>query len=195
MTAEGQATRASLLWRLKSDTECVREIAWREFHDFYAPTIRRLATRLGATVEQADDVVQEVMIGFFAATPEFVYAPSQGRFRGYLKTCVYRALNRYRKRFVLPTLSCEQLDEASAESGKIWDELWEQRLLERATSTYLANCEASKAELFTRSVLDGDSPQTIAVAMNMSIESVYKARQRSLAEFRQILQALTDDEP
>lgn len=120
MTREEQVTRASLLWRLKSDDDEVREIAWQEFHNCYAPTIRRFAFRLGATEEQAADVAQEVMLGFFSATPEFVYTPSRGRFRGYLKVCVCRALQRHRRRFVVATLPDEKLDDASAETGKKW---------------------------------------------------------------------------
>src|SRR5215211_372973 len=90
------ATRASVFLRLKETDPAPRELAWQAFHDRYAPMIHGYARRKGATPQQAEDIVQDVMLGFFSASPRFVYNPSVVRFRGYLRVCVHRALKRNR---------------------------------------------------------------------------------------------------
>jgi RNA polymerase sigma factor (sigma-70 family) len=193
--SQDDATRASLLWKLKSGTDSVREVAWEEFHALYAPTIRRFALRMGASAEMADDVTQEVMLGFFSASPRFVYSPDKGRFRGYLKTCVCRALAKLHAANRLATINLDRLDPTSPRIGEIWDELWEQRLLEQAVVEFRGNHPEQINSVFRRSVLDGESPQAIASALEMTVDAVYKARQRAMAEFRRILARIAEDEP
>jgi DNA-directed RNA polymerase specialized sigma24 family protein len=88
------ATRASIFIRLKATDAQPRELAWKQFYDRYAPVISSYAYRNGASRQQADEVVQDIIAGFFEASPRFVYDPARGRFRAYLKSCVVRALVR-----------------------------------------------------------------------------------------------------
>src|SRR4051794_15590859 len=87
-------TPASIFVRLKQSDPAPRELAWQQFYHQYAPVIANYARQRGASAQQADEVVQDVISGFFAASPKFVYNPSRGRFRSYLKTCAIRALSR-----------------------------------------------------------------------------------------------------
>src|SRR4051794_8411579 len=88
------ATRPSIFLRLKQSDRAPRELAWRQFYDQYAPVISSYARRKGASPQQAEEIVQDVISGFYAASPKFIYDPARGRFRGYLKTCVARARSR-----------------------------------------------------------------------------------------------------
>src|SRR6185436_20951609 len=88
------ATRASIFIKLKTSDAQPRELAWRQFYQRYAPVISSYAYRNGANRQQAEEVVQDVICGFFEASPRFVYDPSRGRFRAYLRACVGRALQR-----------------------------------------------------------------------------------------------------
>src|SRR5690349_1099303 len=90
--APADATRATLLIRLNGGRP-EREVAWAEFHELYAPVISGFARRMGARAQEVDDLVQEVLKAFFCATPEFAYDPAKGRFRGYLKTCVWHKMS------------------------------------------------------------------------------------------------------
>src|SRR3954467_9102278 len=87
------ATNPSIFLRLKQTDAVPREFAWDEVHALYAPIIASFAQRLGCRGEpDVDDVVQDVLLGFFSKSPTFIYDPGKGRFRGYLKVCTYRAL-------------------------------------------------------------------------------------------------------
>src|SRR5687768_7409466 len=135
------ATRASVFLRLKETDAAPRELAWQAFHDRYAPMIAGYARRKGATPQQAEDIVQDVMLGFFSASPRFVYNPAVGRFRGYLCVCVHRALKRIRDAQRGPTSSASSIsvDDLDVEDAKaenpadlgLWNDLWERQQLNR----------------------------------------------------------------
>ena len=101
-------TRASLLLRLRRDGPA-REVAWAEFDDLYAPMIAGFARRIGVDRGAVDDLVQDVLRAFFAASPEFVYDPSKGRFRGYLKTCVWHRVGDLRRESFRESATIEHL--------------------------------------------------------------------------------------
>ena len=61
-------TRPSIFLRLKQSEAAPRELAWRQFYDRYGPVIANYARRKGANQQQADEVVQDVITGFFAAS-------------------------------------------------------------------------------------------------------------------------------
>src|SRR3954470_7522949 len=69
-------TNPSIFIRLKAADAAPREFAWKEFHERYAPIIAGFAQRLGARKPDLDDILQDVMLGFFSKSPTFVYDPA-----------------------------------------------------------------------------------------------------------------------
>src|SRR6266850_175841 len=105
-------TRASIFIGLKTQSPATRELAWTEFHRRYAPIIRGFARKLGAPSAHLDDIVQDILIGFYSAAPNYIYDPAKGRFRGYLKKCVVSAIGKLHRR--LPhAQDIDHLDPAS----------------------------------------------------------------------------------
>src|SRR4051812_19139565 len=98
MPADPLATPPSLFGRLGSAEPRPREMAWREFYHRYVPVIRAFARHLGVRPDDIEDVVHDVLLGFFGARATFVYDPAKGRFRNYLKTATVRALAARRRR-------------------------------------------------------------------------------------------------
>src|SRR6476646_9127174 len=94
MSSDSPTTNPSIFVRLKATDAKPREFAWNEFHARYAPIIATFARRLGGKPQDVDDAVQDVLAGFFAKAPTFIYDPVKGRFRGYLKVCTYHALKK-----------------------------------------------------------------------------------------------------
>ena len=89
-----------------------------EFHDLYAPVIAGFARRMGARTQDVEDLVQEVLKAFYCVTPEFTYNPEQGKFRGYLRRCVWRERysgNAERRRTFRAFEMCALLDRATGE--------------------------------------------------------------------------------
>src|SRR5688572_12342013 len=126
-------TNPSIFLRLKQSDSAPREFAWAEFHARYAPIIAAFAQRFGAKQHDLDDIVQDVMIGFFSKSPTFQYDPTKGRFRGYLKTCTYRALATHLgKHARFGGVPLDQIDPEAVSVDHAWNEIWEQELFQRA---------------------------------------------------------------
>ena len=110
-----------------------REFAWEEFHKRYAPIIAGFAHRLGARPQDLDDIVQDVLLGFFSTSPTFVYDPAKGRFRGYLKVCTFHEIkHKLSNRGQIRTKSLHDVDPAALEVEQAWDGPWEHQVLKEA---------------------------------------------------------------
>jgi RNA polymerase sigma-70 factor (ECF subfamily) len=192
------ATRASIFLQLRAQDRRPREVAWREFHDRYGPIIRGFARRHGATANDADDVVQEVLVGFYAASPTFSYDPSRGRFRGYLKTCTLHVMQRKaavaaKEKRAAVVLS-EDADQ-QAEIDRAWDEQWQRELLQRALDELRRETSDSRTfRAFEQCVVFERSPQEVAERLGMHLGSVYRARQTLSARLREKLRELSGDD-
>jgi RNA polymerase sigma factor (sigma-70 family) len=190
------STRATLLLRLNTLNAVRSEIAWQEFHARYAPVVAGFARNMGARPQEVDDVIQDVMLGFYAHAPTFVYDPAKGRFRGYLKVCAFRALrDRLRNNAKFKTLPLEQVPEDDAQVEELWSQNWAHELLNRATQnvrTVYANNNTFRA--FEMHVLQARPVDDVAAALNMSEASVYKAKQRVTAAIHREFKTLQDQE-
>src|SRR5262245_46256498 len=119
--ALGLTTNPTIFLRLKESDPTPREFAWEQFRQRYAPIIGAFARRLGARQQDVDDIIQDVLMGFFLKSPTFIYDPAKGRFRGYLKVCTYRAL--HKRLGHEAKLHGKPLDEIDPEAMAI-DEVW-----------------------------------------------------------------------
>src|SRR4029079_2089726 len=125
----GAVTNPSIFLRLNASDSEPREMAWEEFNARYVPIIASFARRLGSKSQDVDDVVQDVLLGFFLKSPTFVYDPAKGRFRRYLKICTYHALQkRFGTRAKVLGKSLDEVDPDSVAIEQIWNDAWEQQL-------------------------------------------------------------------
>src|SRR5688500_18194515 len=188
---QDMATRPSVFVRLKATDAQPRELAWQEFYERYAPLIAGYARRQGTGAEQAEEVVQDVMLGFFAASPKFVYDPSRGQFRSYLRTCVRRALRRLREGDAAHRTGAVPLDEidvpdergdADSADARLWDDLWERQRLHRTLDLvrehYRRKGRVETFLAFERNVLFGEPVDKIAHDLGISTASVHMAKMR-----------------
>jgi RNA polymerase sigma factor (sigma-70 family) len=193
------ATRASIFLKLNHADRQPREIAWRQFYEHYAPVISGYAQQRGATRQQADEVVQEVICGFFSVSPRFVYQPSRGRFRAYLKTCAGRALSRIRG--ALPpaqSAPVEDLDVADERDEHIWEQLWRQQMLRRATDIvrqfYTRKGKLQTFLAFEQNVVRQQPAPQVAAQLGISAASVHVAKSRVTEKIREVMAALREGE-
>jgi RNA polymerase sigma-70 factor (ECF subfamily) len=176
-------TRATLLLQLRPDSP-VREAAWRDFYEMYAPIIGGFARKMGVRGDDIRDVVQEVMLGFFDISPEFVYDPSRGRFRGYLKTCTWRKIKkRFGSRLRVDDRPVEQIADDEPQVDQAWNDTWEEQDLRRAVEQvrrqYSARADTARTfRAFEMYALLEQPPESIAQQLDISVDSVYQAKAR-----------------
>jgi len=187
-------TNISLLNRLNADGTQVRASAWAQFRKLYAPIIAGFARNMGAKPQDIDDVIQDVMMGFYAASPTFVYDPAKGRFRGYLKACTFRALQKIvgqTARF--RTTPLQDVDPDSLELDQVWQENWEREQFHIALEQLKEEFPTSrKLKAFVLHAVDGKPVDEVAKLLGMSEAAVYKAKQRTTEALKTKLQALED---
>lgn len=193
------ATRASLLLRLKSDGPA-REVAWHAFHSRYGPVIASYARSMGVRGQDVDDVVQDVLVGFYAALPEFSYDPARGRFRSYLRTCVQRKIQQRAAR--LPMLQGVEVERIGthecATEERTWDEIWESQALHRALAIvrnrYLRRPDRARTFLAFEMYAILERPaDEVASELGMSVQSVHAAKSRVRRAVGKLARKLAED--
>jgi len=173
-------TRMSLLIRLNAAEPQPRELAWEEFVRRYSPIIRGFARKLGCAAGDVDEIAQEVVVGFYAASPTFQYDPAKGRFRGYLKTCTMHAIQKHRRKSGRHAgAPIDEIDVADPRHDQTWNDLFEKQLLRQAINDtrdrYKNNTTFQAWKLV---VIDQVPSEKAAEQLGMSLDNVYKAKQR-----------------
>lgn len=188
-------TNPSVFLRLKASDAAPRELAWKEFHDRYAPIIAGFAQRLGARQPDLEDVVQDVMLGFFSKSPTFVYDPAKGRFRGYLKVCTYRALSAHLgKQARFKGVPLDQIDPEAVSIEHAWNEIWEREIFQRAMQQIREEMGGTKTfRAFEQYVALNQPAEAVAATLELHITSVYRAKREITLLLRERVQAMNED--
>jgi RNA polymerase sigma factor (sigma-70 family) len=96
-TADFSRTRRSLITRLKNWDD---KSGWQEFMDKYGRFIFGMARKQGFGIEEAEDVVQDVLVSVAKKMPEFRYQGDKGSFKAWLVMIVKsRIIDHLRKKY------------------------------------------------------------------------------------------------
>lgn len=192
----GATTNPSIFLRLSEQDHRPREVAWDEFNARYVPIISSFARKLGGMNQDVDDVVQDALLGFYLKSPTFVYDPSKGRFRRYLKICTYHALQkRFGKSHRVMGKPLDEVDPESIAIEKIWSDVWEQELLRRAIAEVRKTAGDTKTFVaFERYVIQELPAERVASELGIHIKSVYRAKDTITGQLRARLAEMHDDD-
>jgi RNA polymerase sigma-70 factor (ECF subfamily) len=189
-------TNPSIFVRLNRTDTGARELAWEEFHKRYAPAIGAFARQIGVKSTDVADVVQDVLVGFYASSPTFVYDPSRGRFRGYLKTCTFRAVGRrFGRDARFRGLPLDQVDPEALEVEQVWNDVWEQEQLRRAIEELRQEIGTTKTfRAFEMYVILDQSPQEVSEHLGLHVDNVYRSKQSVTRMLREKLSEIRANE-
>ena len=189
-------TSASMLLRLRADGTLDRQVGWNDFSKMYGSVIAGFARNAGAKPQEVDDILQDVMLGFFKQSRVFEYDPAKGRFRGYLKRITLNAIrDRYRRK--RPSVGLpESYDPPAGESelNAAWDREWTEHLLRRALEKVKTNIQPKTLEAFERYGVRGEPVASVAKDLDMSEASIRHAKMRVLDQMRQEIAIMRADE-
>src|SRR5439155_13391331 len=135
VTAERRAARmntpVSLLEQLRQPGE---QENWKRFVQLYTPLLYYWARRVGASTEDAADLVQDVFTLLVRKLPEFTYDRHKS-FRSWLRTVTLNKWRETRRRASVPVCdpqTGELANLAAADSAAAWEVDYRARLLGRA---------------------------------------------------------------
>ncbi len=189
------ATRGSMFIRLKDDRVLEKEIAWEEFRARYAPVIIGYSRNAGLPAQDAEDILQDVMLGFFRLSSEFHYDPAKGRFRGYLKQATLNAI-RKRIRGDDPAASVpdELLDAQAQTAESHWESQWAERIMNRALDEARRRVDEQTYEAFDLYARRAVAAEEVAARLGISVNSVHQAKSRVMRVVMAVVDRLRADE-
>jgi len=193
-------TRHSLLLRLKQWDDAT---SWREFFDTYWELIFNVARKSGLNDAEAQEVVQETVLGVAKKIGEFKADPVHGSFKSWLLgQARWRIGDQFRARKRVTRTLGETGDAAGDSPGmpkdentrtdplhrvvdpsgdrleRMWDEEWEQHVLRSALERVKAQVSVKQFQMFELHVRQGLSVADTAKAMGATRAAVYMAKSR-----------------
>jgi RNA polymerase sigma-70 factor (ECF subfamily) len=183
------ATRASLLQRLK---DCDDQAGWQEFYALYRDLIYSFALKGGLTPTEAEEVVQETVIGVARKLPEFRYDPAKCSFKTWLlNQTVWRIKDQFRKRppqgttanlmadDTSRTATAERIpDNSEGRLAALWERDWQQAVLEAALQRVKRVANLKDCQIFDLHVLRGLTARQVAISLGVNAARVYLAKHR-----------------
>jgi RNA polymerase sigma factor (sigma-70 family) len=182
-------TRASLIKRLQDWED---QSSWQQFFDIYWKLIYGVARKAGLKDDEAQEVVQETLVSVAKHMPGFNYDPKIGSFKAWLLTMTrWRIIGQFRKRnpgFQQEPATDEEggrtkmieriADPASDALEGIWEQEWQDNLLEAATTLVKRSMDPQKYQIFDLLVNKGIAPEQLASQFGVSVNLVYVTKHR-----------------
>ncbi|MCH2132501.1 MAG: sigma-70 family RNA polymerase sigma factor [Phycisphaerales bacterium] len=189
-------TRASIFLRLRADGSLDRELGWQEFTEKYARVIAGFARNAGLRAQDADDVLQDVLLGFFRVSDQFVYDPDRGRFRGYLKRVTLNAIRARHRRKRPSTFLKEDYDPPGEmpDVDDAWDRQWTEQLLQRAMTEARGGVEERTWKAFELYGVRGVPVEQVSTELDMTPAAIRHAKMRLVKQVREIVDRLRVEE-
>ena len=159
------------------------------------------ALRMTANPDDADDLVQDVLLVVHRELPAFQHNQRSGAFRRWLRQIlVHRVRNFWRSRGRLITAGNDsrleeqlrQMEDDGSHLSQLWDREHNvavaRKLLEMIESRFTETTRL----VFRRLVLDGADADAVAVETGLSLNAIFTAKSRVLRELRRLGAGLVD---
>ena len=187
-------TRISLLQRLHDRGD---SSAWVEFCEIYERAIYQLALRYGLQDADAREVSQDVLLAVSRRIHLFDPEGS-GQFRGWLATIARNATidqlrkNRRRQSLGQP-LAPPQLELLEAEAQQSFEIEAHREQFRWAANQIQAVVSAQSWQAFWLTAVEGQSCESVAQQLKLSVGAVYVARCRMLAKMKSLVAPFRED--
>jgi RNA polymerase sigma-70 factor (ECF subfamily) len=190
-----EPTPISLLKKLQQSPASGSQEAWGRFVQLYTPLLFLWARRVGASEQEAPDLVQEVFLVLGQEMPGFRYDPDR-RFRGWLWTILRNKWrDRARRRAAVPLI----VDADALEMAPVPDHVEEFAEEEYRAYLFARAIELMQAELppgewraWRAYIVQGQPAAEVAQELGLTINQVYLAKSRILRRLRIELEGLLD---
>jgi RNA polymerase sigma factor (sigma-70 family) len=177
-------TRETLIERMRDLGD---DASWQEFFDTYWKLIYRAAVKSGLAHSEAEDVVQETVIGVARKMETFRYDPQICSFKGWLMHVTRRRIiDRFRKRQTQPESTPLPADTGTSEIGlqipdpaaegafeDVWEEEWQKNLMDAAVERVKQTVKAEHFQIFYLHSIRNKTTREISDLLHVSAAKVY----------------------
>ena len=183
------STSKSMLSKIKAGDD----IAWSDFYRTYRPLIMLCGSDCNLSASEKEELMQDTVLTMFKGQ-NFVYDRSKGRFRDYLR----RIIKRRAYDIIARRSKHQELDEdfiTSFESPELearWDKEWRQHILNEALKELRSAVEPSTYQAFELFVLRDMKASQVAEILDISENTVYLSKMRSLQKLKEIVKTIDD---
>lgn len=191
------STRKSMLSRIRQGSE----IGWHEFYRTYLPLIMLRGGDFYLTGTEKEELVQEVLIIIFKNSRTFQYDPAKGRFRDFLKRIIDNKTKdilrkRMRDKARFADAETEEIPSVENESEleQAWEDEWRSHVLKQAMEELKTKLEPQGYQAFELYALKNWAPDKVASFLDMSVNSVYVAKNRAMEKLKIIISELAEKE-
>ncbi len=181
-------TSASLLDQLREPSPAM---AWERFVHLYTPLLLHWSRRLGLKDQDADDLVQDVLIVLVRKLPEFQYQRGKS-FRGWMRTVL---MNKWRDRprhGAAAPMDSQVEPAAEPDNEALEEREYRFYIMGRALKLMAGDFEDATWQACWETVVCGRQPQEVAAELGISVNAVYLAKSRVLVRLRHDLAGLLD---
>jgi RNA polymerase sigma-70 factor (ECF subfamily) len=176
-------TRHSLIERLRNLDD---QASWRHFFDTYWKLIYGAAIKAGLSDQEAEDVVQETVIGVARKMPDFHYEPAVCSFKGWLMHVTRcRIADRFRRRRPQNIPLASPHPDTTTESSlnvrdpsvdvleEIWDKEWRKNIVDVAMEHVRRRANPEHYQIFHLHAVKGLGVRDVAKLTGASLAKVY----------------------
>ncbi len=174
---------------------------WSTFSARYRPMLVSFGIHLGLCGNDAEDAAQETLVTFAQAYGEGKYNPEKGSLRNWLFGIAKHKIRDINRRKPPET----ELPQGSNPTGwleahpddhslsEIWEAQWRRAVLQECLNRVRQEVQPSTLRIFEMCVLEGWAVENVATELNMTKDTVYKARSRVLTRLRNLRDQLNVD--
>lgn len=183
---DANPTRRSLVSRLRHWDD---QASWEEFFNTYWRLIYSFALKAGLTDQEAEDVVQETVLGVAKKMADFRYDPKVCSFRGWLLHVTrLRVVDQLRKRLPAEprrtrtnraTTTLERIpDPMGEEMDALWEREWERNIVDVAMARIKGRVRPEHYQMFYLNAVKQISAQKVAATFGVSAAKIYLIKHR-----------------
>ena len=184
-------TRASLLSRLRD----WQNESWQEFFELYWKLIYNTARRYGLSDIEAQDVVQDTMIGVSRNIPEFKYDPERCSFKTWLMNMIlWRIKDQFRKRRAHEPIGVAMELPEPEQFEQQWEKDWQANIMAAAVERVKNTLSPQVFQIFDFCVLQKKGVAETSEVLSVSRARIYLARHRVTNKIMKEIERLTAEE-
>lgn len=175
-------TQSSLLERIQRGDE----ISWNDFYYRYSPVIRCVGAGYGFNETECDDLIQLVMLKFFANAKTFVYRKGEVKFRTYFSRIVQsQAIDMCRRNSVQKNLTADMPGNPDPFHDVFMEE-WRKAVFDEAKEELRNRVDVKTYQAFELYGLQHRDAGQVMEILGISRDSLYAAKSRCMRILREI---------